>query len=463
MEMSESLTHFEISGLHGYLDFKIDIKDNTLILVGENGSGKTSVLRILYQILAGNLLFLSQYRFNELNLCIGSKCVKIPGSVFRDSLSEKSDILKRRFPLSIRRKVKDLLERVRYGDVPPGELENLCRRYGLPEHYLYELLEEEETLFAEGRQKMLSKLKKDVDQLRKNFGSHVLYLPTYRRIEQDIDRIFRGLDVDEFRQMRRHHHRPVEESIELVEFGMRDVQEAIELTLEKLKDFSRDRLNTLTLGYLGDVVDEKYKTIDLRRIKKTEDSTINAVLGRIQESILSENQKNHLRETIDHVRRGRGNQQPSDYHKVICHYFLKLLEFQEELQEKETRITNFAEICTRYFSSNKNCTYDSATFTFSIQVSGANNNPQTLLISHLSSGEKQIMSLFSHLYLSEKKNFFVLIDEPELSLSVPWQRQFLVDIWNSNYCNGLVAVTHSPFMYENKLESYAHGLGEFRV
>ena len=58
----------------------------------------------------------------------------------------------------------------------------------------------------------------------------------------------------------------------------------------------------------------------------------------------------------------------------------------------------------------------------------------------LSSGEKQIVSLFSHLYLSGKERYFVLIDEPELSLSVPWQRRFLEDIRGGHFCAGLVAV-----------------------
>jgi predicted ATPase len=79
----------------------------------------------------------------------------------------------------------------------------------------------------------------------------------------------------------------------------------------------------------------------------------------------------------------------------------------------------------------------------------------------LSSGEKQIVSLFSHLYLSGQNKYFVLIDEPELSLSVPWQKRFLVDVCSGSFCAGLIAVTHSPFIYDNELKKYAHSLGEF--
>lgn len=80
----------------------------------------------------------------------------------------------------------------------------------------------------------------------------------------------------------------------------------------------------------------------------------------------------------------------------------------------------------------------------------------------LSSGEKQIVSLFSHLFLSQQKKFFLIIDEPELSLSVPWQKKFIVDVIKNPYCTGLLSVTHSPFIFaENDLDNYAHSLNEF--
>src|SRR5208337_1482539 len=66
-----------------------------------------------------------------------------------------------------------------------------------------------------------------------------------------------------------------------------------------------------------------------------------------------------------------------------------------------------------------------------------------------------------HLYLSGRDRFFVLIDEPELSLSVPWQRRFLLDIRKASFCAGLVAATHLPFIYDNELRKNTHAVGEF--
>jgi hypothetical protein len=55
----------------------------------------------------------------------------------------------------------------------------------------------------------------------------------------------------------------------------------------------------------------------------------------------------------------------------------------------------------------------------------------------------------------------VLFDEPELSLSMLWQKELLPDIVNSNKCNFLLAVTHSPFIFDNELDRYAVGLNEY--
>ena len=85
-----------------------------------------------------------------------------------------------------------------------------------------------------------------------------------------------------------------------------------------------------------------------------------------------------------------------------------------------------------------------------------------LLLSKLSSGEKQIISILSKIYLTTKDyKFIVLFDEPELSLSLFWQRNLLPDIVNSGKCAFLLAVTHSPFIFENDLDQFAIGTGRY--
>jgi predicted ATPase len=73
------------------------------------------------------------------------------------------------------------------------------------------------------------------------------------------------------------------------------------------------------------------------------------------------------------------------------------------------------------------------------------------------------VSFFSFFFLEKDEDYIVLFDEPELSLSLFWQQRLLPDIMNSEQCNFLLAVTHSPFIYDNELEDFAFGLDEYFV
>lgn len=76
----------------------------------------------------------------------------------------------------------------------------------------------------------------------------------------------------------------------------------------------------------------------------------------------------------------------------------------------------------------------------------------------LSSGEKQIISLMAHIYLDDTKKKIILIDEPELSLSIEWQEHVLVDIVNSPSVVQMLAITHSPFVFNNELKKEVKAL-----
>ena len=68
----------------------------------------------------------------------------------------------------------------------------------------------------------------------------------------------------------------------------------------------------------------------------------------------------------------------------------------------------------------------------------------------LSDGEKQILSIFSKLYFKEKKDIILLIDEPEISLNINWQKELIPNIVKSGKCSLIVATTHSPFIFQNE-------------
>ena len=80
----------------------------------------------------------------------------------------------------------------------------------------------------------------------------------------------------------------------------------------------------------------------------------------------------------------------------------------------------------------------------------------------LSSGEQHELVLLYELLFRTRPNALVLIDEPELSLHVAWQVEFLKDIERliKLSCFDVILATHSPQIINNRWELTVELLGE---
>ncbi len=93
-----------------------------------------------------------------------------------------------------------------------------------------------------------------------------------------------------------------------------------------------------------------------------------------------------------------------------------------------------------------------------VNIKSDDDENASIVFSNLSSGEKQMISIFSKLYLDNDKDYFILFDEPELSLSIEWQRMLIPDIMKTKCCRQLLAVTHSPFIFDNDYDRNTRSL-----
>ena len=78
-------------------------------------------------------------------------------------------------------------------------------------------------------------------------------------------------------------------------------------------------------------------------------------------------------------------------------------------------------------------------------------NNKRLRLNQLSSGEKQEIVLFYELIFGTQDNVLLMIDEPEISLHITWQKKFMDDLLRIIEYKGInvIVATHSPQIINN--------------
>ena len=124
--------------------------------------------------------------------------------------------------------------------------------------------------------------------------------------------------------------------------------------------------------------------------------------------------------------------------------------------EITARIELFKELVNKRFSYKRVEVEREHGFLLSSRTGGS------LLPIDLSSGEQHELVLLYELLFRTRPNALVLIDEPELSLHVAWQVEFLKDLERviKLSCFDVILATHSPQIINNRWELTVELLGE---
>jgi len=413
------LTDFSVSGLFGEREFsfRLDLKEPT-ILTGTNGSGKSTVLRILDAIGTGawgslwalpfegvSLTFESGTKFTLTKSGRGSIEVHLDGA---DYCVDPDELLK--------------------GDVhrlPDEDLASMLPELVVGPHGLYDGMSGR---FIEREEAINRIVKKGIVLLNEEhveLGTfiqkfHLLFITDQRLVVSD----------DRFRTLRTRATTITSRTaaeLSAKELG-RQMQGALSAYASESQRLDRDFPQRVVAAMKSD------EEVPVERLQK---------LLRVVEQERVDLQKVGL---LPRDLRAEAFQdlplEDRNVRPVIETFIQDTRQKFAVLADLRDRLTLFVEFLNQHFENKRVVTQTRTGFR--VEIDG--NSDNAVEPSQLSSGEQQILVLAYEILFRSEPETLVLIDEPELSLHVLWQDTFIDDLTRMGNVRNLqfLLATHSP-------------------
>lgn len=403
-----------IFGMWGRKNVKLKFNDDLTILIGSNGSGKTTVLRLIEGALAINIELLSKYQFDIIRLKMKHKRRRVTIEVKKEY--EEIDYANITFTISERNNMKKYTvpavdrfsKHYRSGRLHPKAMREIHEvRHQLSMLYNVSYLavnremsddDQDEINFREKR----TKLNTVEGRLNRQMNS----LTSYRlSLEQEITKLAKKFERDVLESIL------YDKKVDRLSFEVDDTVSEEELTNGLLEAYSN-------LGALDVKVRNRIKTHSKALVKSvetvaawqndrsaTKSFQVNDMLPLI---LLKRTQQ--ILNLADRLERDKG---------LIYNSLLNYINILKEFMENKS--------------------FEASTGGLSIK---SEDGP--IKLEDLSSGEKQIVILMTELLLQNKIQHIFIADEPELSLHIKWQRNIIRSMKKLNPNAQIVLATHSP-------------------
>jgi len=439
------LKSLTVYGIFDQQDIEFDFSKSPFFLVGPNGTGKSTSLKVLHNILTAQWSKLRAIPFSGVYYDTGDG----------QRVVEKQDLLR------LTRLTAEFNRRARRtkGILPPfpntwNEARGIltardtinARRFPALGQSILETF----SVFYEAAIPLVNAVAQD------SVGK-VLYFPTYRRVERDLSELLGDDDtgpdehtifpevVDRFRT-----------AGEVVGFGGQDIGALLEAATDRVNEAARQALNEHSVRFLQIIATGE--KIDLRAVKSLVRSSnqVDHLLSRISAFAPLSLDLLSVKSAIDKIANKMAKKQSGrrgQHEDALLIYIGALLALFDKIDELAVDLRLFSNLIESYLGPLKHAQLQEIdnriVITDAVGV--------TLEPDQLSSGEKQIMAFFAFLLLKANVAWkYIIIDEPELSLSVSWQKTLIRDILKSRPGTTLVAATHSPFIFEEfSLENVA--------
>ncbi|WP_313342594.1 AAA family ATPase [Lacrimispora sp.] len=426
------IKRFEVFNLFGLFDNKIqfNVDKNLTVVIGNNGCGKTTMLNMINSIFSINHSQLLDIEYDYIELEMEDSIIKI----VKDTLELQADDEKVNIKC-----LKYFLNGV--------ELEQVYRRNNKLESNMFwerlipALRRISNNLFRDERTMKIIK-KSDLfyeyfDEIPNEIKNEILPIPPeISELLEKVNVVFISTERLKMLMADSEYRRDV---------GQKDT---VELYSTELKNSILGALSNY--ANLSQKLDEKFPYKILQAIKKNEALSQEELVKRFEniKELRSKHIKTGVLETSNNEYFNSDlNGLDDSTASILTVYYNDTEEKLHALDEISDRISLFLDLINSKLDKRKKIKISARVGMEFFQE----NHDEPLSLSSLSSGEQQELVLLYQLIFSGSNNKLILIDEPEISLNVNWQREFLNDIKDIivvNKVNILIA-THSPQIINN--------------
>jgi predicted ATP-binding protein involved in virulence len=429
------LIEFKANSVYDFLDFDIKFNNDLSFLVGGNGSGKSTILKLINAILTPNLKDIFLIPFSSLALTI-----EIEKKLHTINITQDKQFIN--FSLNSDNKNILKLEKIQDED----ELGYILSRHEEPRNYYNDI-------FLDNKHHPVFNFIHEIDV--------PIFLGLNRRDNMDKDINSYMNDRERIRMYRkrigrnRYINGTLGQSLLETEEIIRDAYEKIRKFENKQRMNLRDNIiiSAFNMTDLNDVIgDDKIIPMNRKEQKEILERKEEIELTLEKMGIRNAKLSGAMNTFFTQIENLISNSQSEGINLAwlinksqidMISSLVKLIDENNEKVEKRFKnINKFRDILNHFFSdSNKKIIIDNIG---NIKIQKP--NKKVTSIDALSSGERQLLVIFSHLIFKNESNpsgIFV-IDEPELSLHLKWQTEFIQFALECSPNTQLIFATHSP-------------------
>lgn len=435
------LVRVEFTKLFGYFDYSIDFHDTVTILHGLNGCGKTTMLQIINAVFNKEMDTIKSTDLQSVSFFFSTGAIlKIDRKkIYLDPEKEKATgIIYLAYSI-----IENGKETVFDSFENTDEYQDIVKRF-LKGYRPFPFLERinESTWYDRKRETKLN-----LEEVIAEYGTIIFRRYSREYLEDDIPQpvqdILASMDVrliaaDRLTVAKRVERQYGEDNIK--------IERRVNLIAKDLSQKIRD-----TIQQYAQLSQAKDRTFPLRAIKQSSPLTVDEIKSKMIEleskrkefvdtGILEEEQDDiGIHDLLDAIT--ESNRQN------LSLYAIDTEEKLNALSSLSSSINLFRNLIDKNFNNKRIVFNKDYGFRFVATYSDS-----TILPQSLSSGEQHELVMFYDLIFNASENTLILIDEPELSLHIKWQLDYvdeLLQIISATKFSAVLA-THSPQIIHDK-------------